>query len=48
MDFRLNLAALEYIAFFAPMRNSSINVISLQDMSVKGNRDQVNTKDNNV
>lgn len=30
------------------MGNSSINVSSLQVMSVKENRDPVNTKDNNV
>lgn len=48
MDFRPKLVALEYIPFLACMGNSGINVISLQAMSVKGNRDQVNTKDNNV
>lgn len=48
MDFRPKLVALEYIAFLTSMGNSGINVISLQAMSVEGNRDQVNTKDNNV
>lgn len=48
MDFRPKLATVEYIAFLAPTGNSGINVISLQDMSVKGNRDQANTKDDNV
>lgn len=48
MDFTPKLAVLEYIPFPTPMGNSGINVISLQGMSVKGNRDQVNTKDNNV
>lgn len=48
MDVRPKLAALEYIPFLAPMGNSGINVISPQDMSGKGNRDLVNTKDGNV
>lgn len=48
MDFRPKLVAFEYNPFLAPMGNSGINVISLQAMLVKGNKDQVNTKDNNV